>query len=122
MLSIPFAIVTIVSGIVAPGFAAKTFKTSIIIFLLLGILSKIATLVVDYKFAPCIPVLFFSIALALVAYYGAPIIMDMINKINFLNGDGSAVIVYIIFTSLACIASVVSCFAEHKKSEEKEVA
>ena len=113
--SVIFALTTIIWGLVQPGFARKTFDTLVIVFLALGIAAEIANTFLNFKFMPIIPVLFYAAGFGCVAYHGAPIIMDVINKINFLDGNGTAVIGYIVCTALACVLSTLSCFFEQTK-------
>lgn len=120
LLAIPFALVTVITGAAAPGFAHKTFHAAIYVFLGLGIASQIASLFVDFRFWPLISAALYACGLAVVMYCGMPIVMDMINEINFMDGNWDSVVIYIVFTALACAAAAFTAFFAQTKEAKDE--
>lgn len=122
--AIPFALGVLIRGHIAPGFALETYSPVITVMLVLGIATQIAGFFFDYKFVSIVPVVFYAAALGLVAYYAAPVVMDMINKLNFQAGNWVTVKIQIAFMIVNCIFAVVPCFADasKKKAAEEEVA
>ncbi len=118
--SVVFALATIIAGLIQPGFAQKSFDWLVILFLGLGIAAQIATIFLRTKFASLMPIPFYAIAIGIIAHHGAPIVMDLIHKINFLNGNGRAVIVYAVLTLLCCIAAIIPCFTGTEKEAVNE--
>lgn len=83
LLTIPLALVVVVFGIVAPGFAHKTFDMWIVACIGAAILTQVAGLKFKFRFMPLLPTIFYAASLGLVAYNSAPIVMDMINNLKF---------------------------------------
>ena len=110
--AIVFAITYIICGPTMNGFAERSFQPVIIVFLVIGIVAQVAGLFVDYKFMPLIPVIFYGIAFGLTGYFGATIIGDFYNQLNWMNGDYPSVVVYLVLSGIACGLSCISCFGK----------
>lgn len=122
LLAVPLAAVMVVFGIVAPGFAHKTFDLWIAACVGVAILAQVAGLKLKSRFMPLVPVLFYAGALGLIAYHCAPIVMDMINNLNFLDGNWTTVKVQIVLGVLSCAAAVASCFMQGDGGEKGDAA
>ncbi len=85
-----------------PAFAQKTMENSVIIALAVGIVTTVLCIIFKYQWLPLVPPICWGAALGLTIYHGAPVIMDKINGLNFLDGDPDMVITYLVL--MACAA------------------
>ena len=120
LLSSIFLIILLVVGLSAPGFAHETFPLSITILIIISLISEVVIFFLDYDFLSLLPVAINSALIGLCFYYGMPIVMDMINKINFMDGNWDSVKIYLIMIVLACVLSIVPCFTGIRKEVKYE--
>lgn len=111
-------LIVLLFGLISPGFALKSFDVSVIIAIIVCIASVIASVFVPYRFMSVVCALTNGVVLALVAYWGSPIIADLINNINFLNGNSTTVIFQIVLSVIACAIAVVVSFFDTNKEEQ----
>ncbi|MBO4989758.1 MAG: hypothetical protein J6D37_05450 [Clostridia bacterium] len=113
-------IVGIVNAILyaAYSIAVGLFAPIVFVMLLLGIAGSIFAAFSDLKFAPILPVLFYSLAFGL--YISDRIIMfeEMINKIYGMNERGAIlpiVIVIFVLCFVSIVTSIIASFNDRKK-------
>ena len=95
--------------------AVSLFAPEVFVMLLLGVAGSVFAFVTNFKFAPLIPVLFYSLAFGL--YLSDRILMfeEMINQSYGMNERGailSVVIVIFVFLFASIVATIVSAFFE----------
>lgn len=116
-LDILAAILCLVLAIYGPaskGFAAHTFETSALIFLILSVIVSIAAFLFDFSWGPIVATLLVGASFALLFYYSLPIFADHANDLNFQDGDYSACLTYVILGAISLISSIVACFDPKK--------
>lgn len=103
-----------------PAFAQKTMENNVIIALAAGIVTTVLCIVLKYQWLPLLPPICWGAALGLTIYHGAPVIMDKINGLNFLDGDPDMVITYLVLMALAALLSVVTSFVKGETASARE--
>lgn len=96
------------------------FAPEVFIFLLLGTLSEVLVLFVDWKFAPILPVLFFSLAFGLHINDRVLMFEEMINQIYGMNERGAILWVVLVLLALnlvSAIASIVASFSSREREQ-----
>lgn len=113
-LAAVLGVVLIIVGPAMSGFADRSFVPGIIVVLVFAVLAEIASMVFDFRFMPLLPAILFAVALGMIAYYGAPVIADHYNNLNWVNGDYTAVVVYCVLGGLCAIFAGAACFDSSK--------
>ena len=107
-------LVLAIFGPISKGFAAHTFETIGLVFLILSVLVSLAAFFFDFSWGPIVATLFVGISFAILFYFSLPIFADKMNDLNFQNGDFSACLTYIILGGIALVSSIVACFDPKK--------
>ena len=117
LINIVLGAAFIIWGAAAPGFEHKTFDYRIVIPLALGMAMQVVLLFSGWKIAPLLASVFYAAAFGLTVYHAAPIVMDMINRINFLDGNWTTVQIQLTLLVLILLISVIIAFAYPGKKE-----
>jgi hypothetical protein len=114
LISVVAAIALAVVGYFTKGFANQTFDMNVIYLLGIGVLFALLAFATRLRLAPLLASIAFSLAYGLVFYDGAPIIADYFNDLNFMNGNSTYVVIYVILGGVCCLASILTCFSNKK--------
>lgn len=98
--------------------AVSLFAPEVFVMLLLGVAGSVFAAVTDFKFAPFVPVLFYSLAFGL--YLSDRVLMfeEMYNHIYGMNERGAIlglVIVILVLNFVSIVATIVSAFFDKTK-------
>lgn len=99
--------------------SVSLFAPEVFIFLLLGTLGEVLVLFVDWKFAPIIPALFFSLALGFHLCDRVLMFEEMINGIYGMNERGAILWVVLLLLALnlvSVLASIVASFSSRERA------
>ena len=96
------------------------FAPEVFIFLLLGTLSEVLVLFVDWKFAPILPVLFFSLAFCLHINDRVLMFEEMINQIYGMNERGAILWVVLVLLALNLVSAIASIIASFSSREREQ--
>lgn len=119
LINIILGAVFIILGAAAPGFEHKTFDYWIIVPLAIGFATQVLFFFVNWKLLPLLSAICYAGAFGLTFYHAAPIVMDIINQINFLDGNWTTVIIQSILISLICLIAVIIAFVYEPQKEER---
>lgn len=100
---------------IVTDYGDRTFSLTTFILILVGVLGEVLVIFTNFKFAPLIPSICYGVALSLHLYLGLPTLSDVMNGVNFIGGNPTAVIQFGIIFFLGTIAAIVSCFMEQSK-------
>lgn len=98
--------------------SVQLFAPEVFVFLLLGTLGEVLVMFVDWKFAPIIPVLFFSLAFGFHICDRVLMFEEMINGIYGMNERGAILSVVLLILALnlvSCIACIFASFTEKNR-------
>lgn len=98
--------------------SVQLFAPEVFIFLLLGTLSEILVMFVDWKFAPLLPVIFFSLAFGFHLCDRALMFEEMFNHIYGMNERGAilgVVILLLVLNLISVLATIVASFSSREK-------
>lgn len=91
------------------------FLFTTIILLIVGALSQGLVVFTDFKFAPMIPVVFYSLALGSYAYCAMFQLADLFTGISFFGGSVGFAITFLVIFALCGIAAIYACFTDQKQ-------
>ena len=106
-------------GAAAPGFEHKTFDYRIIVPLALGMATQILLFFLNWKLLPLLSAFCYACAFGLTFYHAAPIMMDIINRINVLDGNWTTVIIQSILIVAICVIAVIIAFVYEPRKEQR---
>lgn len=87
-------------------------------FFLIGVALQVCPLFTDLKFAPVIPVIFYSLGVGMYLRLAMFPIADIITGVPFFGGNSGAVIAFVILLGIGAIAAVATCFMSQRKTEK----
>lgn len=117
LINIVLGAAFIIWGAAAPGFEHKTFDYRIVIPLALGMVMQVLLFFTGWKITPLLASVCYAGAFGLTVYNAAPIVMDMINRINFLDGNWTTVRIQLALILLILAVSVIIAFVYIGKKE-----
>lgn len=98
--------------------SVSLFAPEVFVLLLLGTLSELLVIFTDWKFAPLLPVLFFSLALGFHICDRALMFEEMYNHIYGMQERGAilgVVIVLLVANLVSVVASIIASFSPKSK-------
>lgn len=98
--------------------SVNLFAPEVFILLLLGTLSEVLVMFVDWKFAPLLPVLLFSLALGFHLNDRVLMFEEMLNGIYGMNERGAVLGVVILLLALnlvSVVATIIAAFTPREK-------
>lgn len=95
----------------------RTFSYLTFTLILVGVLSELLVIFKNYSFAPILPPVFFGGGLAIHLYLGLPTLSDVVNGVNFIGGDPTAVIAFGVPFILGTVIAIVASFMDHELKE-----
>ena len=99
--------------------SVNLFAPEVFILLLLGVLSELLVLFTDWKWAPLLPVLFFSLALGFHICDRALMFEEMYNHIYGMNERGAileVVIALLVTNFVSVLTCIIASFSSKKKA------
>lgn len=109
-IPVVLAIVSIIFGEATKGFNDGTFAVSIVIALLAAIVLAVITFLCDLDFLPIITTAAYALVFGLTAAKAAPTLSDFFNGVNFMGGNLSNCITYLVLTGIAMVISMILLF------------
>ena len=117
LINIVLGAAFIIWGVAAPGFEHKTFDYWIALPLALGMTCQILMIFLEWKWLPLLITICYATGLGLTVYHAAPIVMDMINHINFLDGNWTTVRAQLVLLGVMLVISVLISFLSGGRKE-----
>lgn len=112
------ALAVVIVGSVLGGLSNNTpFDIAISVYFIVGIVVTVLSLWLNFDFMALPPAILFAVGFGVIAYNGAPSIMDMINNIHFQGGNAELIIVYLALSLCAVVLCVVACFLGTKSKK-----
>jgi hypothetical protein len=115
------AVVALVSNVVfiIVGLGDRTFSLLTFFFIILGAGTEAIVVFTDWKFAPALPAIFFSVALGRHFYLAAFPLADLVTKIDFFGGKIAVAIGFSAIFGVCTIAAVASSFMSQRKMQKR---
>jgi len=95
----------------------RTFSYLTFSLIMIGVLCQLLVITKNYSFAPILPPIFFGGGLAVHLYLGLPTLSDVVNGVNFIGGNPTAVMAFGVPFIVGTIVSIIASFMEHEKHE-----
>lgn len=119
-LALGAAVLFLISDIifVAVDAGDRTFSYVTFALILVGAAIEIVSVFFDYKFLDFLPVVScacYGIAFGMHLYLGLPTLSDRWNGVNFVGGNGDAVITFAILFGIGLVAALVACFMKRRR-------
>ena len=112
MADIVFAITT---------YSDRVFSWITFGLIMAGIVFEVLNVLTGQKWIPLMTAICFGTAFAFHLYIGLPTLSDIVNGVNFVGGNPTAVIVFGILFLIGVILSVAACFMEQKQELQIQI-
>ena len=122
MLAAGAALFVAFYGIQTEGLAWDKWEMKITILLIAGVVSELAYIFIPFDFMCLLPAFIYCGALVYVVNGTLLVSLDYIRQINWVNGNYSDCVLYLVFTLAACVITAIRCFMTLMKSDRKAVA
>lgn len=124
-LALGAAVLFLISDIifVAVDAGDRTFSYVTFALILVGAAIEIVSVFFDYKFLDFLPVVScacYGVAFGMHLYLGLPTLSDRWNGVNFVGGNGDAVITFAILFGIGLVAALAACFMKRRRSVEEQ--
>ena len=90
--------------------ADKTFSWITVILIFIGIILEMLAVLKRFDILPLLVAVCYGTAFSVHMYIGLPTLSDIVNGVNFIGGNATAVIVFGILFSIGMLLSVISSF------------
>lgn len=87
----------------------------VFVFFFAGAAFQVFSLFTDLKFAPILPIIFYSLGIAMYLYLAMFPIADIVTGVPFFGGKVWSTILFLVIFIVTAIAAVISCFMEQRK-------
>lgn len=118
------SIIMLISSIafIIYDYGDRTYSHFTVLLIILGVLFELAIVFKNNIFLPMLPSIFFGAALSIHLYLGLPTLSDIVNGVNFIGGNASAVIIFGGLFIVGTIGALVSSFMKQTKEDNKIIS